>query len=444
MKEYELTQGRPRGGTAILYHSNINAKIERVETDSDRLTAIVATIDAVSILLISVYMPWDEQREGDNLEEFIGVLNVIKNICLACDTNYIIIGGDLNCDLNRNDPQTQALKSFIEDEHLYLAINHPMANVSHTHESLSTIDHFIVTPNLADYITNYESLHTVQNPSDHSPLLLQMNLDIKYLTTKFRINSPSISWSKSTKDQLYRYQMEIDKQIDLIELDFEPFGCMDVKCKLHTDQINKWYSEIVRILLNASQNTLQMTGKKQKPKTVPGWNEYVKPKLETSLLWHNYWKECGRPRNGEVADMMRRTRAQYHHAVKYVHRECDNIRNDKMAEAIACNKKRNLWKEVHSMNNAKKQLPNVIDGEVGDKNIANIFFNKSKNLYNAVGFIDEKMVEISQKIDNKINESCLLAQNVGGKDLSSKKHFHNLNISELKTAIDDLKNDKKD
>ena len=66
MKEYELTQGRPRGGTAILYHSNINAKIERVETDSDRLTAIVATIDAVSILLISVYMPWDEQREGDN------------------------------------------------------------------------------------------------------------------------------------------------------------------------------------------------------------------------------------------------------------------------------------------------------------------------------------------------------------------------------------------
>ena len=57
MKEHNLTQGRPRGGTAILYHSNINAKIERVETDSNHfLTAIVATIDSVSILLVSVYI----------------------------------------------------------------------------------------------------------------------------------------------------------------------------------------------------------------------------------------------------------------------------------------------------------------------------------------------------------------------------------------------------
>ena len=168
-----------------------------------------------------------------------------------------------------------------------------MSNVTYTHESFSTIDHFIVTPNLADYIVKYESLHTVQNPSDHSPLLLEMNLDIEYLITKNRINSPSISWSKCNEDHVDSYQVEIDKQIDLIELDFEPFGCMDVKCKIHTDQINKWYSEIVRIMLNASENSLPMTGEKHKPKTVPGWNEYVKPKLEKSLIWHNRWKECG-------------------------------------------------------------------------------------------------------------------------------------------------------
>ena len=109
-----------------------------------------------------------------------------------------------------------------------------------------------------------------------------------------------------------------------------------------------------------------MTGNKHKQKTVPGWDEYVKPKLDISLYWHNCWKDSGRPRNGYIADMTNRTRAQYHHAVKYVHRECDNIRNAKMGEAIAYNRKRNLWKEVHYMTHAKKQLPNVIDGEVGD------------------------------------------------------------------------------
>ena len=57
----------------------------------------------------------------------------------------------------------------------------------------------------------------------------------------------------------------------------------------------------------------------------------MKPKLETSLFWHKYWKDCGRPRQGDVADMMRRTRAQYHHAIKYAQKEYNNIRNARMA-----------------------------------------------------------------------------------------------------------------
>ena len=33
---------------------------------------------------------------------------------------------------------------------------------------------------------------------------------------------------------------------------------------------------------------------------------------------------------------------------------------------------------------------------------------------------------------------------MGENDLNDKKHFHNLTVKELKTAIDDLKSDKKD
>ena len=37
----------------------------------------------------------------------------------------------------------------------------------------------------------------------------------------------------------------------------------------------------------------------------------MSPAWEKSLLWHNIWLEYGRPRDGLIADIMRRTRAVY-------------------------------------------------------------------------------------------------------------------------------------
>ena len=58
--------------------------------------------------------------------------------------------------------------------------------------------------------------------------------------------------------------------------------------------------------------------------------------------------QCGRPHNGEVADIMRRTRSRYHTAVRYVIKEETRIKSNRMAEAISEGNDRNLWKEVHS------------------------------------------------------------------------------------------------
>ena len=354
------------------------------------------------------------------------------------------MGGDLNCDITRDVPQTHALLEFVERENFYLALKNSNSSVTHTHESLSTIDHFMVTPNLSDFITKYETLETVNNFSDHIPIIMHMNIDIEYLQTTKRSISPSISWTQCTKEEISKYQGGIDEQLDKIELDFEVFACRDTKCGIHTEQIRIWYNTIVNILLDSSKTSLPITGNKQKPKTIPGWNEYVKPKLETSLFWHNIWKDCGRPRQGNVADIMRRTRAQYHHSVKYSKREYNNIRNVRMAEAISCNNNRDLWKEVNTMTHAKQELPSVIDGQVGNENIASIFFEKSKNLYNSVGFTPQSLNELKQKIDNKLEGNCMSTHNKLNLSSATEKHLHNLSINDLKKAIEDLKKDKKD
>jgi len=37
------------------------------------------------------------------------------------------------------------------------------------------------------------------------------------------------------------------------------------------------------------------------------------------------WSECGRPQTGVVANIMRKTRAAYHYAVRQVRRDENNI-----------------------------------------------------------------------------------------------------------------------
>ena len=129
---------------------------------------------------------------------------------------------------------------------------------------------------------------------------------------------------------------------------------------------------------------------------------------------------------------------------KYAQKEYNNIRNARLAEAISRNKNRDLWKEVKAMTHATQELPSVIDGQIGDENIAKIFHEKSKKLYNSVGFSPNSITELKEKINRKLENNCITNQSEVNLGSPSEKHLHNLTVNDLKKAIDDLKKDKKD
>ena len=104
------------------------------------------------------------------------------------------------------------------------------------------------------------------------------------------------------------------------------------------------------------------------------------------MLEAHIWKENGRKRQGFIADIRRRTRARYHPAIRKVKKEQTRIRNIRMAEAVANNNDRELWKEVKIMSSTSNKLPNAMDGSTDIEDISNIFGEKYKNLYNSVGF----------------------------------------------------------
>ena len=101
MDNGEIRAGRPYGGVGICYHNNINCRIEYVSTVSKCICAVKIHINNISILLVNVYMPSTDNR--DALDEYANILQEISSLCMKNIDQHIIIGGDWNADLDRND-----------------------------------------------------------------------------------------------------------------------------------------------------------------------------------------------------------------------------------------------------------------------------------------------------------------------------------------------------
>jgi len=111
------------------------------------------------------------------------------------------------------------------------------------------------------------------------------------------------------------------------------------------------------------------------------------------------WKDCGRPRNGAVADCMRRARASYHCGIRRIRREADEIVRRRMAESLSRANGRNFWKEVRKIRHSKANCSGIVDGCHDTSSISQLFANKYKDLYSSVAYDNCDLDNLSVDID---------------------------------------------
>ena len=80
----------------------------------------------------------------------------------------------------------------------------------------------------------------------------------------------------------------------------------------------------------------------------------------------------------------------------------------------------------------------VIDGHIGDAEIAIHYQDKVRDLYNSVPTADRKLDELSERINHKIDVSC--NSTVKDNDL----HCHIVSKNDVSMAVKILKSDKSD
>ena len=130
------------------------------------------------------------------LEEYTTILQEVSNICMQSATQHIILAGDWNADITRNDARTRLFNKFISNENLINSLELGIANIPYTFENtrvnpvtFSTLDHFLISLNLTNVVLKYDTIFSHNNFSDHFPIMLSIKADTEHLSsTKKYIN----------------------------------------------------------------------------------------------------------------------------------------------------------------------------------------------------------------------------------------------------------------
>ena len=405
-----VRQGRPHGGTAILWKSDICLQVKPVDTVSSRISCVeIVLSDGAALLLFSVYMPTDERCLGSNFYVFQDVLSEISVICQNNETQNVIICGDFNVDFSRNSPQVAELLEFCAQEHIIPCLESSYSSVNYTFENSSgarsTIDHCLVSQNLFQDLKSYNDYSSIHNESDHICIISKFKIQCDYLKKKSVKKNTVCAWYKATLHDIVRYKTLLDEAICEMSIPYEALECVNPRCTKHRDDLELFHNElIVNVCLSVSGKVLPLSGKGgNKKKCIPGWNKFVSSKMDDALWHHHKWKAEGRPSCGPVYEARKNSRKVYHSAVKMVQKSEYMLRSQCMAEAIANGKHRSLWSEAKRFKGRSKKVPNIIDGVSGSENICNLFANKFENVYNCVGITNDQVDVINTALHNMID-----------------------------------------
>ena len=173
----EVLSGRPYGGCAILWRSDMVARVDTITTNSRRICAIKMSTDKWNILFINVYMPYEDGE--DHTEDFCMQLSVIEYIISQNANCHIVIGGDFNVDFSRNWFHTDLLTDFFDKLSLEPSTRHTDNRVDYTHSfndiRFTVFDFFILfrVP-FEKAIVSVDVLYDGDNISDHEPVIMKM------------------------------------------------------------------------------------------------------------------------------------------------------------------------------------------------------------------------------------------------------------------------------
>ena len=432
MDEAELQRrGRPFGGCAILWKRNLNLEITPVNSTSPRICAVEVKSNIFKVMLITVYMPNDNDLNNDLYGD---VLSEISSI--ICNYEHdIIISGDLNVDFTRTNSQNlELLKQFSNIEELEcvtLNITHNNFTREDNLGSRSFIDHVIINKNVS--YSELKVLYNGNNLSDHNPVTIETHHIVsqtKNNVIKYRVTD----WEKATEEDIMNYKIQLGNLLEYYQLPSCIINCNNLFCEMHDNIIIEKVDEILEIMTVAAELTIPTKIVTNEPRGIPGWNEYVRPYKDRSIFCHELWVSAGKPPSGQLFNDRKFARYKYHWAIKQARKNKDNIILNKTAQQLTNKSFNEFYKTIKRLKGNNNIIATVIDNKCTEEEIADNFRSIYNNLYNSIQ--DDGLDSTKHKVYDLINTRC--------KANVCEQNCHRVSPDTIKNAIDCLNNGKND
>ena len=331
-----------------------------------------------------------------NIDRYLDCIGALQSIIYELPSGHICIVGDFNTDFKRNSIFTDSLISFINDNSLICTDSLLLPSETHTFVSsvwntTSWIDHCIATTEVSSLIGSICILYDFIS-SDHKPMSFNVTCTINSSSeTSDACNTTRISQRTFSPECWLKYNTLTDEALKEVRIPVDTFLCRDMNClnSKHIENIECVYDQLVNAL--QSSNTLVnddlMSGKHYSSRRhhVPGWNATVKEAHQAAREAYLLWNWHGKPRSGNIATLMRNSRAVF----KYTLRACRRLVNQKRADAMATKLLKgglscHFWKDVKKLTNCRPTLPKTVDGVSGENNIAELWRKHYHNIFNSV------------------------------------------------------------
>ena len=340
----------------------------------------------------------------------------------SADCQNILLAGDLNCHFARNTRFTRTVQTHLDDLNLTIfwenpydkiqAVDYTHHSVSNNISSVSTIDHLVGNNRVLLATLDAGVIHHPENTSNHSPVYVKFNAGSLRVDVEEFSSLPRTSWSKASDEAKNRYRANLTAKLGDLQLPRCIF-CTDMHCNEHTDSISDYTIAVLESVETAAKDSLPVSGPgpstrgRNKPSNkIPGWSELVKPYYEESKFWHKLWESAGKPRQGQLLQLMHQSKHQYKYALRRVQRARNKIQNDKFATGLLSGGV-NIFTEIKKFRGITKGCSSTVDGEVGASNIANNFADQYKKLYNQAE-TGGRLTDLKLKIDKEISNKDLL------------------------------------
>ena len=378
-----VLRGRPFGGVSICWSPDLNQYITPTTNfKHKRVVSVELNTKDRKILLISAYMPFfDTSKREQCMIETVDALSMIELLIEEHPNHEIVIGGDINTELQDNSPFDPFWKDLMSKNsfvHCDRFVSHPQ--YTYRHDSLNQTkfnDHFIVSQALIDEnkTRDHKILDEGDNVSDHLPLLMKLSLDLRpsELMKNDFVFQKTVNWKKLSDKDLSNYSSRLEEQLLLRRTPLAVASCTGAcgcESQLCRDDIQREYDDIVACMRSASESLPRKSPGIEKDWWTPGLTQL----RDQSIAIQALWRSEGRPRQGHTHRERLRVRAAYKNAIRLAKKAPKQAAWNRLHSAMENQDTGSFWKwwrSVYGKN--KSQFSPVVDGQSSKDGIANAF-----------------------------------------------------------------------